>query len=83
LQPKFSNFYLTNYRFKTAKYGQVLGQKITFSGSLWQLDFLSAYGSFMALFWQLLAASFYPVSGSFAALIICAKYEDYRVTSMI
>ena len=27
------------------------GQKITFSGSLWQLDYLSVYGGIMALFW--------------------------------
>ena len=35
------------------------GQKITFSGNLWQLDFLSAYGRVMALFWQLFTARFY------------------------
>jgi hypothetical protein len=50
--------------------GSLFWQKIAFSGSLWQLDFLSAYGTFMALFWQLFKASFYAVSGSFTALII-------------
>jgi hypothetical protein len=60
-----------------------LGQKITIYGSLWQLDFPSAYGSFMALFWQLLPARFYAVSGSFTALIISAIYEDCKATSMI
>jgi hypothetical protein len=36
---------------KQPSMGSFLGQKNTFSGSLWQLDFLSAYGSFMALKW--------------------------------
>jgi hypothetical protein len=59
------------------------GQKITFFGSLWQLDFLSAYGIVMTIFWQLFTASFYVVSSSFTPMIISTLYADCRVTSMI
>jgi len=68
---------------KQPSMGRFWGQKITFSGSLWQLDFLSAYDSFKAFFWQLFPASLYAVSGSFIAMIIRIIYEDCGVTSMI
>ncbi len=69
--------------FKQPSMGSLFKQKIAFSGSLWQLDFLSAYGRVMALFWQLFKAIFYAVSDSFTALIISAIYKDCRVTPMI
>jgi hypothetical protein len=49
------------------------GQKFTFSGSLWQLEFLSAYGSFMALIWLLFVDRLLAILGSFSALITNAK----------
>ena len=81
---EIKQFLLHKLQIQTATNGQFFGgQKITFSGSLWKLDFLSAYGRIMALFWQLFTAGFYAVSGSFTAIIISALYADCRVTSMI
>ncbi len=46
---KSKQFYYTSCRFLTANISQIFWQKLTFSGSLWKLDFLSAYDSFMTL----------------------------------
>ena len=52
LAAEIKQFLLHKLQIQNSQVCAVFGeQKIAFSGSLWQLDFLSAYGSFMALLW--------------------------------
>ena len=49
---EIKQFLLQKLQIQNSRVWAVLGgQKFALSGCLWQLDFLSAYDSFMALLW--------------------------------